>query len=209
MASLQEYVIQQFPEHDIDVLEPRNDTDLELTDNTVVSFVVGSRAGLDLLGTFRRSAPHARVAAVTVKRTDATVVPTGGEDSDGVVDLPVRRVAAFVVIGFVVFGALGALVAALSTDSGATIVIAATFVAIIGGIVGAIVGGSRLAGQRATTQPRAPGRDITVVAAFLEDDASAASLARTVGPAANYEVRIVDHEGGWRNPGPAGDTATA
>ena len=203
MASLQEYVHQQFPQHDVDVLEPQSASDLELTDNTVVSFAVGSRAGLDLLSTYRRSAPDARVAAVTVKPSDPSVVPTEGEDADGVVDLPVRRIAAYIAIGLVTFGIVGAVVAALTTDSGSTAVIAVVFAAIIGGIIGAIVGGSRLAGQRATSQPRAPGRNITVVAAFLEDEASAASLARSVGPAANYEVRIVDHAGGWRSPGAA------
>lgn len=201
MASLQDYVTQQFPEHDIDLLEPCNETNLELTDNTVVSVVVGSRAGLDLLQTYQRSAPRARVAAVTVKPTDPSIVPTAHEDTDGAVDLPVRRIAAVAALGFIVFGIVGTLVVTVSTNSGATIAIAAIFVAIIGGIVGAIIGGSRLAGQRATSQPRAPGRNITVVAAFLEDDESAASLARTVGPAANYEVRIVNHDGGWRSPG--------
>ncbi len=203
MTSLQEYVTQQFPHHDIDVVEPRGPTDLELTDNTVVSFVVGSREGLDLLSTFRRSVPNSRVAAVTVKPSDPTVVPSVGEDADGVVDLPVRRVAAFVAIGFVALGVLGALIATITTDSVAIIAIAAGFAAIVGGIVGAIIGGSRLAGERANSQPRAPGRNITVVAAFLDDDATAASLARSVGPAANYEVRIVDHAGGWRSPGAA------
>jgi hypothetical protein len=179
---------------------------MELTDNTVVSFVVGSRAGLDLLSTFRRSAPDARVAAVTVKPSDPTVVPTMGEDGSGVVDLPVRRVAAYVAIGIAVFGLIGLRIATLSSDSGVTIGIAGIFAAIIGGIIGAIVGGSRLAGERANSQPRAPGRSITVVAAFLEDDATAASLARSVGPAADYEVRILDHDGGWRSPG-AGSAA--
>ena len=207
MTSLQEYVHQQFPQHDVDVLESQSPSDLELTDNTVVSFAVGSRAGLDLLSTYRRSAPDARVAAVTVKPTDPSVVPTEGEDADGVVDLPVRRIAAYIAIGLVTFGIVGAVVAALTTESGSTAVIAVVFAAIIGGIIGAIVGGSRLAGQRATSQPRAPGRNITVVAAFLEDEASAASLARSVGPAANYEVRIVDHDGGWRSPGAANSTA--
>ena len=89
MTSLQEYVTQQFPHHDIDMLEPRDSSDLELTDNTVVSFVVGSRAGLDLLSSFRQSVPNSRVAAVTVKPTNPSVVPTGDEDGDGVVDLPV------------------------------------------------------------------------------------------------------------------------
>ena len=200
MTSLQEYVTSQFPQHDIDVLEPRAEADLELTDNTVVSFVVGNRAGIDLLSTFRRSVPNAKVAAVEVRPSDRSIVPTDGEDRDGVVDLPVRRVAAYVVGGLVVFGLVATVVAWAIFDSGLAAAIYGCFAALIGATVGAIVGGARFAGERATTQPRVPGRSITVVAAFLDDDAEAASLAQSVGPAADYEVRIVDHAGGWRNP---------
>ena len=201
MTSLQEYVANQFPQHEIDVLEAPKENDLELTDNTVVSYVVGSRAGLDLLNTVHRSAPRARVAAVEVRPSDPTVLPTLGEDTDGVVDLPTRRIAVDVIGGLVVVGLAAGIAAWAITGSGSTSGIAAAFGALIGAFVGAILGGARFAGQRANWQPRAPGRNITVVAAFLEDDASAASLARSIGPAADYEVRIVDHEGGWRSPG--------
>jgi hypothetical protein len=172
MASLQDYVAQQFPQHQIDVWEPGDPPDLELTDHTVVSYAVGTRAGLDLFNTFRRSVPNAHVAAVDVKPTDPTVISTTGEDRDGVVDLPVRRVAAWVVGGFLVFGLLAVALSLVFTDSGVT----------------------------ATSQPRAPGRSITVVAAFLDNDESASSLATSVGPAAGYEVRIVDNKGGWHSP---------
>jgi hypothetical protein len=201
MASLQDYVAQQFPQHEIDVLEAPTENDLELTDNTVVSYVVGSRAGLDLLNTVHRSAPQARVAAVEVRPSDPTVVPTVGEDRDGVVDLPTRRIAIDVVVGLVVVGLAAGIATWAISGSGPSAGIAGAFGALIGALAGAIVGGARFAGQRANSQPRAPGRNITVVAAFLDDDASAASLARSIGPAADYEVRIVDHEGGWRSPG--------
>lgn len=200
MASLQDYVTRQFPQHDIDVLEPRTGTDLELTDNTVVSFVVGNRAGLDLLSTYRRSAPNAKVAAVEVRPSDRSVVPSEDEDRDGVIDLPAKRVAAYGVGGLVAFGVVATIVAWTITDSGMSAAIYGCFAALVGAIVGAIVGGSRFAGERATSQPRVPGRSITVVAAFLDDDAAATSLAQSVGPAADYEVRIVDHSGGWRSP---------
>jgi hypothetical protein len=205
MTSLQEYVARQFPQHEIDASAPSNPDDLELTDNTVVSFVVGARDGLDLLNRFRQSAPNARVAAVEVRPTDATVVPTAGEDADGVVDLPARRVVASVGIGAVAVGVAGALLSYLFTSSVTSAVIVGVFGAMIGAAVGAIVGGARMAGERATSQPRAPGKPITVVAAFLDDPASATSLATAVGPAADYEVRIVDHSGGWRSP-PTGST---
>jgi hypothetical protein len=200
MASLQEYVAQQFPHHDIDVWEPGYPPDLELTEHTVVSYVVGTRAGLDLLNTFRRSVPNAHLAAVGVRPTDATVLSTAGEDRDGIMDLPVRRIAAWVVGGFMVLGLVGVALSLVFTDSGVTAGIIGGFTALIGALIGGIVGGSRFAGERATSQPRAPGRSITVVAAFLDDNESASSLATSIGPAAGYEVRIVDNKGGWHSP---------
>ena len=104
------------------------------------------------------------------------------------------------VVGLVTFGVIATVVAWMIADSGMTAAIYGCFAALVGAIVGAIVGGSRFAGERATSQPRVPGRSITVVAAFLDDDAAATSLAQSVGPAADYEVRIVDHSGGWRSP---------
>jgi hypothetical protein len=205
MASLQEYVAQQFPQHEIDVWEPGHPSDLELTEHTVVSYVVGTRAGLDLLNTFRRSVPNAHLAAIEVKPTHATVVSTTGEDRNGVMDLPVRRVVAWVLGGFLLFGLVAVALSLVFTDSGVTAGVIGGFTALVGAIVGGIVGGSRFAGERANSQPRAPGRSITVVAAFLDDDASATSLATSIGPAAGYEVRIVDNKGGWHSP-PTGST---
>jgi hypothetical protein len=202
MTSLQEYVASQFPNHDIDVWDAASSPDLELSDHTVVSQVIGTRDGLDLLNVFRRRAPNARVAALAVRPSSATVVPTNGEDRDGVVDLPFRRVATSVVVSAIVVGVVLAGIMLMTNESAATAAIVGGFGVMIGAAVGAIIGGSRMAGQRANFQPQAPGRTITVVAAFLEDDASASSLAQSVGPVADYEVRIVDHSGGWRSPGP-------
>jgi hypothetical protein len=204
MTSLQDYVASQFPNHEIDLWDAASSPDLELSDHTVVSQVVGTRDGLDLLNVFRRRAPNARVAALAVRPSSAmTVVPTDDEDRDGVVDLPFRRVVTSVIVGAIVLGVALALIMLIAHQSVASAAIVAGFGAMIGAAVGAIIGGSRLAGQRANFQPQAPGRTITVVAAFLDDDASASSLAQSVGPVADYEVRIVDHSGGWRSPGPA------
>ena len=202
MTTLQEYVATQFPNHDIDLWDAASSPDLELSDHTVVSQVVGTRDGLDLLNVFRRRAPNARVAALAVRPSSATVVPTEAEDRDGVVDLPFRRVAMSVLLGAAAFGVVLAIVMLITHESVATGAIVGCFGAAAGAAVGAIIGGSRLAGQRANFQPPAAGRTITVVAAFLDDDASASSLAQSVGPVADYDVRIVDHSGGWRSPGP-------
>jgi hypothetical protein len=200
MATLQDYVARQFPQHNIDASSPSNPDDLELTDNTVVSYVVGARDGLDLLSTFRHSAPKARVAAVEVRATDATVAPTDGEDRDGIVDVPVRRVGTAVAVGAIGVAVFAGLLAFAVSRSVLTTIVVAGFGLFVGAAVGAIVGGGRYAGDRAVSQPRAPGQTITVVAAFLDDPDSAASLAKAVAPAAGYEVRIVNHDGGWRSP---------
>jgi hypothetical protein len=202
MASLQDYVAGQFPNHEIEV-RASGAGDLELTEHTVVSWVVGSGDGTELLNAVRRSAPSARIAALDVRPSDPSVVPTADEDRDGVVDLPGRRVATFVVGGALVLGVVFGLLMLLISDSNVTAAIVGVFAALIGAAVGAIVGGSRFAGQRATSQPNAPGRNITVVAAFLDDDASASSLARSIGAAADYQVRIVDRQAGWHSPGTA------
>ncbi len=202
MTTLQEYVASQFPNHDIDLWDAASSPDLELSDHTVVSQVVGTRDGLDLLNVFRRRAPNARVAALAVRPTSGTVVPSEQEDRNGVVDLPFRRVATSVLVGAVALGVLLTIVMLITHESVPTVAIVGGFGAAVGAAVGAIIGGSRLASQRANFQPQAQGRTITVVAAFLDDDASASSLAQSVGPVADYDVRIVDHSGGWRSPGP-------
>ncbi|MGZ4764223.1 MAG: hypothetical protein ACXV6M_01035 [Ilumatobacteraceae bacterium] len=202
MTSLQEFVATQFPNHEIDLLDPASIADLELSDHTVVSQVAGARDGLDLLNLFRRRAPYARVAAVAVRPSRGSLVPADDEDRNGVVDLPVRRVALAVLGSAVTIGLVLAVVMLVTHESVATAAVVGGFGVMIGAAIGAIIGGSRLAGQRATLQPRAPGRTITVVAAFLEDDASASSFAHSVGPMTNYDVRIVDQRGGWRSPGP-------
>jgi len=203
MTSLREYVAHQFPEHQIDEWDATNPDDLSLTEHTVVSYAIGTRDGVDLLNSFRRSAPAARVAALAVRPSEPTVVPSDDEDRDGVVDLPTRRVATFGIVGGLIFGLVFTIATLAITHSGAVAAIVGVFTAVVGAAIGTIVAGGRLAGERATSQPRAPGKRITVVAAFLDDEDSAASLARSVGPAADYEVRIVNREGGWHSPGVA------
>jgi hypothetical protein len=203
MTSLREYVARQFPEHEIDAWDATNPDDLSLTEHTVVSYVVGTRDGLDLLNSFRRSAPTARVAALAVRPSEPTVVPTTHEDRDGVIDLPTRRVAMSGIAGALIVGVVFTIGSLAITHSGVVAAIVGVFTAIIGAAIGTIIAGGRLAGQRATSQPRAPGERITVVAAFLDDEDSAASLARSVDAAAEYEVRIVNRAGGWHSPGVA------
>ncbi len=202
MTSLQDYVARQFPNHEIDLWDAGSAADLELSDHTVVSQVVGTRDGLDLLKVFRNRAPNARVAALAVRPSSTSVLRSDDEDRDDVVDLPPRRIAISEVAGAVLVGIALTVLMLVIHESGATAVIVGGLAALIGAAVGVTAGNSRLARQRGNSQPQAPGTTITVVAAFLDDDASARTLAQSVGPVADYEVRIVDHNGGWRSPGP-------
>lgn len=201
MTSLREYVAGQFPAHEIDEWDATNPDDLSLSEHTVVSFVVGTRDGLDLLNAFRQSAPRTRVAALAVRPSEPTVVPSDDEDRGGVVDVPGRRVAVLSLLGAIVVALVCTIAAWTITDSRMVAGIVGLFTAFIGAAVGAIIGGARFAGERATSQPHAPGQRITVVAAFLDDEQAAASLARSVESAAEYEVRIVNRDGGWHSPG--------
>ncbi len=201
MTSLKEYVATQFPNHQIDQLDPHRPVDLELSDHTVVTQVVGAGEGLDVLCMFRRTAPDARVAALSIRPSQGKVIPHDDEDRDGVVDLPGRRVALAAVAGAAIVGTVLVAVMLIIRESAAIAAIVGGFGVMIGAAIGAIIGGSRLSSQRATMQPQAPGQPITVVAAFLDDAASATMLANAVGPRANFDVRIVDRRGGWRSPG--------
>jgi hypothetical protein len=202
MTTLHEYVATQFPNHEIELFDAAGVVDLELYDHTVVSHVVGARDGLDLLNVFHRNAPHSRVTALAVRPSRGTVRSTDLEDRNGAVDLPVRRVAVAVLASAAVVGTVLALAMLISHESVATAALVGALGATIGATIGAILGGSRLASQRAALQPQPPRRTITVVAAFLDDDASASSLAEVVGPMTDYDVRIVDNRGDWRSPGP-------
>ena len=82
------------------------------------------------------------------------------------------RVAVTVIAGALILGIVLTVVMLLINESVAIAAIMGGFAALIGATVGAIVGAARLAGQRANSQPQAPGRTITVVATFLDDDLS-------------------------------------
>jgi hypothetical protein len=200
MTTLQEYVAREFPNHEIEAWEGARAEELELAPHTVVSHVVGTRDGLDVLNTFRQKAPRARVAALAVRPSSPSVVPTHDESPEGPLDVPTRRVATSMAIGAIVVGAGFGLLMALLHQSASAAAIVGVFAAVVGAAVGAIVSGARFAGQRGSMQPQAPGRTITVVAAFCDDDASANSLATAVGPVVDYDVRILDEGGGWRSP---------
>ena len=61
-------------------------------------------------------------------------------------------------------------------------------------------GGDRHAGDRAWSQPQAPGRNIVVVAAFADTESDATQVARLMEAMRPYEIRVVNSRGDWHTP---------
>lgn len=203
ISTLRDYSAGQFPNHELDEWGmPPYRSEQDLTSHTVVVQVVGADKAVavhDLL----RQLTAAPLACVDVLPSSPTVLPTAHEDADGVVDLPVRRI---------VFGAIfGALAGAVAVAFGGmfvdasrhSVAVLAVFGALLGAAVGGIVSGGRLAGQRATTQPQAPGEHVVLLAALLDSEDDALHVVRAMeswGVDTNVEYRLVDEIGGWRSP---------
>lgn len=197
MTTLTEYTISHFPNHVTD----QTRGDMTLTSHTVVAHVVGLNDGIDLAKRVRAVLPGTDVGSVMVRPTDPTVANTGGEDPEGVVDLPKRRVISAGIIGGLVIGAAVGVIVGLVSDSLSTGVITGVFAAILGAVVAAMVGGGgRYGGDRAWEQPQAPDRTITVVAAFTRSEDEALDAARVMEQLDPFEVRIVSADGAWRSP---------
>jgi hypothetical protein len=147
------------------------------------------------------SSSSAEVASVMVRPNEPTLLPEGGEDKEGAVDLPYRRVATSSIVGALVVGVIVGVVVGLITGSALAGLIGAGFGAALGGIIAAIAGGgARLAGERGWEQPHAPDRTVAVVAAFVESEDEALEAARVMDELGPYEVRIVAADGAWRSP---------
>ena len=175
--------------------------DLPLVDHTVVAHVLGADATISLLERMR-AAGWDRTAAVLVCPADPSVVPHGDEDRQSANDLPDRRWILTAAIGAVI-GAIGAgLAAGFLADAVAAGIVAGGFGAILGAVVGAMLGGlGRHAGERAWSQPHAPGRTMGVVATFAEDEVRASEAVRVMERAAPHDLRLVSSSGAWRAPG--------
>jgi hypothetical protein len=197
MTTLIDYARTHFPNH---ATEPSS-TDLNLTAHAAVAHVVGSANGTELVARTRTTFPDVRVGTVMLRPTDPTVVPDGGEDPEGVVDLPHRRVATAGVVGAIVVGGAVGVIVGLATSRLAIGLIVGVFAAILGGAVTAIAGGgARYGGERAWEQPHAPDRTIAVVAAFTSTEEQAIAVARLMEALDPFEVRIVSEDGAWHSP---------
>lgn len=200
-TTLLEYARTCFPGHETEVWDAGNEHELTLTSHTVVAHIVGTEAAAGVAATMQQHVGDERVAAVIVRPVEETVMPDEREDSNGVFDLPHRRVGIAAAVGAVAGAALGFAVGAIVSTMTAALVIA-FFGAAVGGALGAVSGGgARHASERAVSQPHAPGRHVAIVAAFLHDEAAASTLARTITDGGEqYDVRIVGVDGAWHAP---------
>ncbi len=197
MTTLIDYARTHFPNHATD----SSAGDLTLTAHTAVAHVVGSANSNELIERTRRAFPEIEVGAVLLRPTEPTVSPDGGEDPQGVIDLPHRRVATAGAVGAVAAGGAVGVIVGLVTASVVIGLIAGVFAAILGGTVAAIAGGgARYAGERAWEQPHAPDRTVAVVAAFTTREQQAIEVARVMEAQDPYEVRIVAEDGAWHSP---------
>lgn len=197
MTTLLDYARQHFPRHTTESSE----ASVPLSPHTVVAHVVGTRRARLVEEALRRTATDRAVAHVVVRPTDPTVLPTGGEDPDGIVDLPYRRFATGALggalLGFVALGIVGLVV----TDAWWGAAVLAGFGAVLGGVVAAMLSGmGRHAGDRAWEQPHAPDRTIVVVAAMFDDEHQANVAAAAVEMFQPDDVRIVAADGAWHSP---------
>jgi len=199
-TTLSEYAEQHFPGHDTEPWGDRTEQQLQLSSHTVVVHVVGTQDAAGVVATMQRHTTDP-VAAVVIKPVSPSVIPDEREDSDGVFDLPRRRVVT-AAAGGALLGGAASLVAGIIVGGLMTGLVLTLFGMAAGATVAAVWGGgARHASERAVSQPQAPGRNIAIVAAFLHDEGAAMALAQQVSAAdEQYDVRIVGPDGAWHAP---------
>lgn len=197
MATLTDYAHQLYPNHEAH--SPSGDRDL--AEHTVVAHVLGRRRARDIETEMRRELPPDRVTAVIVEATMPTMLDEGGEDHDGIIDLPYRRVGAGAVIGGLVIGAVVGVIVAATTGSGSALVVLVIFGVVVGAVIGALAaGGGRFAGEHAWEQSHEPDSTVVLVAALLDDPAMAHDVAAHMSGFGAEDLRILAPDGSWRSP---------
>lgn len=197
MATLEAYAARRFPKHRISVQSPA----VSMTEHTTVGEVMGAATAGVITDRLRRDIPSTPVGLVLVLPNEPTVVASTKEDKEGSIDLPRRRPAfAAIALGALV-GVVGLFVAREVTNGWVGAVIAASFLAVVAGVIGALVGGvGRYAGARAWQQQR-QGDDVIGLVAVCEDgEASAERAAATLERMGLIDVRIVGSDGAWHAP---------
>lgn len=196
MKSLQEYAQSNYSNHFVSA----PDGDVELTAHAVVAEVLGSADVAAVTKEIRNAMPEARVAVVRISRTEPTVVQQGGEDPEGVIDLPKRRIAVSALVAGAVVGLVVGVIVWLTTSFVAGL-ITAVFAGAVGAVIGAMLGGGgRFAGDRAWAQKNAPDKTINLIAVLTSQEPDALRAVQAIERRGIYDIRIVDGEGAWRSP---------
>ena len=196
MKSLQEYAQSNYPNHHI----ATPDGDAELTANAVVAEVLGRADIAGVTKEIRNAMPEARIAVVRISRTEPTVVQQGGEDPEGVIDLPKRRIAVSAFAAGAVVGLVIGAIVWLAT-SFLPALITAVFSGVVAAVIGAMLGGGgRFAGDRAWAQKNAPEKAVNLVAVLTSEEPDALRAVQAIERRGIYDIRIVGSDGAWRSP---------
>ena len=141
------------------------------------------------------------VATAYVEPTGQSVVPTGGEDREAVVDLPRKRIATSAAAAAVGAGLVLGLIVGFVSGNALIGIILGVFAAALGAIVGGVLGGGgRYGGERAWKDPNAPDETIGLIAALCADEAAATHAAAQLESLGIDNVRVLGDDGGWHLP---------
>jgi hypothetical protein len=199
VTTIVEYAAQQFPSHKIDMWIDDGESNPSLVEHTVVAHVVGVDDGRRLITAVKDGGSNIVVAAL-VRPPDSSDNSAEHVDRDGIVDVSTRRIGLTALTGALGVGAIASVVTLVITRSAMTSVIIGVFSAILGAVVGATVGGGARFGGERTSQPRAKGEDIAVIAALCPSETEAAGVVSIMRQLQPHTLRLVDAAGSWHAP---------
>lgn len=169
--------------------------------HTTVGQIKGAVTAAEVTNRLQREFPSAHIGLALVLPNDSGVVATEMEDTEGTIDLPRKRPAIMAGMLALFVGIVGLFAARQAIDDWAGAIIAAVFLAIVAGVIGALLGGAgRYAGDRAWEQGRHGDDVIGLVAVCLDEEAPATRVAATLEGMGLTDVRIVDADGAWHVP---------
>ena len=195
MTNFSEYIERLYPAHQVDI-----DQDRPLSEHTVVGNVVGDVDLAHVQAELRTAFPDVPCALAQVQPTAPSLIPSGGEDRDSVVDLPKRRPLAAAAGGGLVVGIVVGLISGFAISLAAGLILGVFSAAVAGIVAGIAGGGARFAGQRAWDQPNAPTEVITLLAAFTATEPDATSAATIIENSGVGDVKILSGTGAWHLP---------